>query len=131
MDITDYDIDLLVPNYELCLKLHKTGLFYNSKLAVSQESDNVFYFDRKNHDNICAPMLCEILDVLFNIIGKTNIHLDTMIYGTKCNSLRLDTLNPYFFQDKNIHVYFDGKGSFFTSICEILFKAYEEVNKIK
>ena len=120
MDITDYDIDLLVPNYELCLKLHKTGLFYNSKLAVSQENDNVFYFDRKNHDNICAPMLCEILDVLFNII-----------YGNKFNSLKLYTLNQYFFKDKNIQVYFDGKGSFFTSICEILFKAYEEVNKIK
>lgn len=72
-------------------------------------------------------MLCEILEILFEISGRNNIHLDMMMFGTKCNTIKLDTFNPYFFQDKNIHTYFNGKGTFFESICNVLLTTFEEL----
>lgn len=129
MDITDKDINFLVPEYILCNKLYETGLFDNSKLVVNNMDGDIFYSDRTDACEICAPMLCEIIDVLVNMLGKTNIHLDTIIYGTKCNSIKVDTFNPYFFEDKNIHASFDGKGSFFLTICEIFFKVYSIKSK--
>lgn len=129
MDINEHDIDSFVPNYEMCLKLHDTGFFNRSKLAVKIIDQEIYYFDREAIDDVCAPMLSEIFQALFLMLGNKNIHFTLNIFGEKCNSVWVETLNQYFLNNKNILSNCSGNKNFFASVCELVLDVNEKIDK--